>query len=67
MNTPEGQGESKNDLVVRVSGDSVRFVVNGQQVNGFPRSAISDVEGQVGLRVNHNLDVHVAKLEVGKI
>jgi hypothetical protein len=67
VNVPEGQGESKNDLAVRVTADSVAFLVNGQRVNAFPRSAIADVEGQVGLRVNHNLDVHVAKLEVGKI
>ena len=67
VKVPEGQGEAKNDLTVRVTADSVAFFVNGQQVHASPRSAIADVEGQVGLRVNHNLDVHVATLEVGKI
>jgi hypothetical protein len=66
VKAPEGQGEVTNDLAVRVASDSVRFLVNGQQVNAFPRSAIADIDGQVGLRINHNLDVHVARLEVAK-
>ncbi len=66
VKVPEGQGEASNDLTVRVGSDSVAFLVNGQQVNAFPRSAIADIDGQAGLRINHNLDVHVAKLEVGK-
>ena len=67
VKAPEGQGSATNALAVRVTADSVHFLVNGQQVNVFPRSAIADAEGQVGLRINHNLDVHVTKLEVGKI
>jgi hypothetical protein len=63
---PQGSGEASNDLTVRVGSDSVRFLVNDQEVNAFPRSAIADIEGQAGLRINHNLDVHVARLEVGK-
>lgn len=66
VKVPEGNGEATNDLAVRVGSDSVAFLVNGQRVNAFPRSAIADIEGQVGLRINHNLDVQVAKLEVGK-
>lgn len=67
VKAPEGQGEVTNDLTVRVASDSVRFLVNGQQVNAFPRSAIADIDGQAGLRINHNLDVHVARLEVAKL
>ena len=66
VKAPEGQGSATNDLAVRVAADTVRFLVNGQQVNAVPRSAVADAEGQVGLRVNHNLDVHVGKLEVVK-
>jgi hypothetical protein len=66
VKTPEGQGEAANDLTVRVASDSIRFLVNGQQVNVFPRKAIADFDGQAGLRINHNLDVHVAKLEISK-
>ena len=67
VKVPEGNGEASNDLAVRVGSDSVAFFVNGQQVNAFPRSAIADLDGQVGLRVNHNLDVHVARLNVEKL
>ena len=66
VNVPDGGGEAANDLTVRVASDSVHFLVNGQRVNAFPRSAIADLEGQAGLRINHNLDVHVARLEVAK-
>ena len=66
VKVPQGEGEAANDLTVRVGSDSVQFLVNGQQVNAFPRSAIADIDGQAGLRINHNLDVHVARLEVGK-
>ena len=67
VKVPQGDGEAANDLTVRVGSDSVQFLVNGQQVNAFPRSAIADLEGQAGLRINHNLDVHVARLVVEKL
>lgn len=67
VKVPQGEGEAANDLTVRVGSDSVQFLVNGQQVNAFPRSAIADIDGQVGLRINHNLDVHVARLVVEKL
>jgi hypothetical protein len=65
---PEGQGSSTNDLTVRVTTDSVHFHVNGTPVQAFSRQVMAeDVVGQVGLRVNHHLDLHVTKLEVEKI
>lgn len=67
VKVPQGEGEAANDLTVRVGSDSVQFLVNGQQVNAFPRSAIADIDGQAGLRINHNLDVHVARLVVDKL
>ena len=54
-----------NDLAIKVAADSVRFFVNNTQVNALPRSGMSaDESGQVGLRVNHNLSVHVANFAV---
>jgi len=54
-----------NDLAIKVAPDSVRFFVNNTQVNALPRSGMSaDESGQVGLRVNHNLSVHVANFGV---
>lgn len=54
-----------NDLAIKVAADSVRFFVNNTQVNALPRSGMSgDESGDVGLRVNHNLSVHVASFTV---
>ena len=54
-----------NDLAIKVGADSVRFLVNNTQVNAVPRSGMSaDESGDVGLRVNHNLSVHVANFAV---
>jgi len=56
-------GRATNELGIAVQGDSVRFLVNGKNVYVARRSAV-DVAGQVGYRVNHNLDVHLKNLEI---
>jgi hypothetical protein len=54
-----------NDLAIKVGTDSVRFLVNNTQVNAVPRNGMTaDESGEVGLRVNHNLSVHVANFAV---
>jgi len=53
-----------NALTIKVAADSVRFLVNGTQVQALPRSTLKDLSGNVGIRVNHNLDVHVAGFAV---
>jgi hypothetical protein len=54
-----------NDLAIKVGTDSVRFFVNNTQVNAVPRNGMTaDESGAVGLRVNHNLSVHVANFAV---
>jgi hypothetical protein len=53
-----------NELAVKVAGDSVRFLVNGAQVQALSRQQLKDLSGNVGIRVNHNLDVHVASFAV---
>lgn len=56
---------ANNDLAIKVAADSVRFFVNNTQVHALPRSGMTaDESGQVGLRVNHNLSVHVASFAV---
>jgi hypothetical protein len=52
-------GKATNQLTVRAGADSVRFLANGQQVAAISRQVISSPGGRAGLRVNHNLDVHV--------
>ena len=54
-----------NDLAIKVGADSVRFLVNNTVVHSVPRNGMTaDESGAVGLRVNHNLSVHVANFAV---
>jgi hypothetical protein len=53
----------KNVLTVIADADEVRFQVNGTQVATLPRSGLA-IEGIVGLRVNHALNLHVSRLDV---
>ncbi|HSG49327.1 MAG TPA: hypothetical protein VLA43_16010, partial [Longimicrobiales bacterium] len=53
----------KNILTVEAGDESVRFLVNGQEVASLPRAGIA-VDGTVGIRVNHALNLHVSRLEV---
>ena len=55
----DAAGKAKNTLKVDVKPDSVRFMINGQNVKAFPRSYMKDVKGLAGIRMNHGLDVHV--------
>ncbi len=60
----DAKGAATNTLVVDASKpDSVRLKVNGVQVAALPGSA-GDTDGVVGLRVNHNLDVHISDFVV---
>lgn len=57
---------ASNDLEIKVGADSVRFVVNKTQVRAISRKEITDASGAAGIRVNHNLDVHVGNFMVMK-
>ncbi len=54
----DANGVAKNELSILVSGKKVSFMVNGKEVYSAAAAAV-DTRGIVGLRVNHNLDVHV--------
>jgi hypothetical protein len=61
----DGNGKATNTLSVDASKpDSVRLSVNGTQVAALPGSHVGSTDGYVGLRVNHNLDVHVDNFTV---
>jgi hypothetical protein len=55
----DANGQATNQLAIRAGADSVRFLANGQQVAAISRQEIANPGGRAGLRVNHNLDVHV--------
>ena len=62
----DAAGVASNTLSVQVTNDSLLFMVNGQRVQAFAKGGMMNADGQVGLRVNHNLDVHVGSFEVKK-
>ena len=61
---PWTEGSVKNVLAAEVRSDSVRFIVNGQEVAAFQRQPYMDFEGVVGLRVEGNVDLHLSRLDV---
>ncbi len=52
-------GRATNSLEMRVRAEGVRFLVNGVEVAKVDRVPYLNTDGIVGLRVNHNLDVHI--------
>ena len=62
----DSAGKATNELSILVSGGNVKFMVNGKEVYTAKASDV-DAVGLVGLRVNHNLDVHVGPLGVHKM
>lgn len=59
-------GAASNTLVVEGGPWGVRFKVNGTQVGEWLKRDVPylNAAGQIGLRVNHNLDVHASTLTV---
>ncbi|HYH81690.1 MAG TPA: hypothetical protein VEX86_17930 [Longimicrobium sp.] len=57
------QGQATNTVAIEAGPSGVRYKVNGTQVAETPGV---NGAGQVGLRVNHNLDVHVSNFGVDR-
>jgi hypothetical protein len=55
---PDSAGKMTNTLAIEVGKDKVRFLVNGTEVTSADTSQV-DAAGIAGLRVNHNLNLHV--------
>jgi hypothetical protein len=58
-------GKSVNTLAVEVGPAKVRFLVNGTEVTATDATKV-DTAGITGLRINHNLNVHVEGFAVKK-
>jgi hypothetical protein len=64
---PGADGRSTNNLEVRVGANDIQYVVNGTVVHTTPKSGLTAAtDGFVGVRINHQLDVHVDGFEVVK-
>jgi hypothetical protein len=55
---PDSSGKMSNTLAIEVGKDKVRFLVNGNEVTSVDAAKV-DTAGTPGLRVNHNLNLHV--------
>jgi hypothetical protein len=61
----DANGKATNKLTVDATKtDSLRLLVNDKQVAALPANQFGTTNGIVGLRVNHNLDVHIGELTV---
>ena len=54
----DASGKATNTLSIVADAKSVSFRVNGTEVHSIPRGGV-EVGGIAGIRVNHNLDVHI--------
>ena len=62
----DSNGHAANELSIQVQGGKAKFMVNGKAVYTGDAASL-DVNGVVGYRVNHNLDVHLGPLGIHKL
>ena len=56
---PDASGKMTNTLTVEAKGPDLKYFINGTQVERQDHAHVGG-DGVVGVRVNHNLDVHIA-------
>lgn len=59
----DSTGNASNELSVEVRGGRAKYMINGKEVYS---GDAADLNGVVGYRVNHNLDVHLGSLGIHK-
>ncbi len=64
IHAADAAGKATNAIRVQVGADSVRFYANDQLVTALPAAKMGTLAGVAGVRVNHNLDVHIAGFSV---
>ena len=62
---PDATGRSTNAVELRVSGNTISYVVNGTVVHTTPKTGLTaKTDGIVGVRINHLLNVQVEGFEI---
>lgn len=59
----DSAGKAENTLTIHVAGGKASFRVNGTEVYASDAAGL-DVNGVVGYRVNHNLNVHLGPIAI---
>ncbi len=69
VNKVAADGSTTNTLLIHCAGDSIHFLANGKLLQGFSKAGLHGMfpEGVAGIRMNHNLDVHVSGFKVEEI
>ena len=70
---PDASGKSTDKLEVVVGPQKIQYLINGKEVYSMdrakavgPGTMLSSTDGIAGIRVSHNLDVHIADFKVTK-
>jgi hypothetical protein len=70
---PDASGKSTDKLEVVVGADKIQYLINGKEVYSMDRAKavgagnmLSSTDGIAGIRVSHNLDVHISDFKIGK-
>lgn len=68
INKDAADGSATNKLSIKVAGDLVTFMVNDKAVKTLKKSELdgASTDGLVGMRLNHNLDLHITGFGVTK-
>lgn len=66
VNKADSAGKATNKIEVQSSGGKLAFTINGQKLYEMAATP-AETDGMIGLRVNHNLDVHVEGFAVHHI
>ena len=66
VNKADSAGKATNKIELQNTDGHLTFTINGQQVHSMD-IPVAETRGIVGLRVNHNLDVHVEGFAVHNI
>jgi hypothetical protein len=66
MKKQDENGKATNTVAFEVSGGAVKALINGEEVKRWEKGYWS-AEGFAGLRVNHNLDVHISDFAITPI
>jgi hypothetical protein len=70
---PDASGKSTDKLEVVVGPQKIQYMINGKEVYSMDRAKavgagnmLTSTDGIAGIRVSHNLDVHISDFKVSK-
>jgi hypothetical protein len=64
---PDASGKSTNALEMRVAANKIDYLVNGTTVHTTPKTGLTaKTDGIYGIRVNHQLEVHIDGLGISR-